>query len=216
MQDPGSASGAEEDTDAEGARPVLVYIHGGGWMVGGGSLPVYDGARLADRGDLVVVTFNYRLGALGFGLHEEFTDPDTGDFANWGLQDQVALLRWVHENAAAFGGDPGNITVAGTSAAWGEHLAARAPARAARHHPPHRPDQRLPRVGAVHLAVPRRLPPGVRVGRAQARHDGAGPARGPGGRPDGRLGGGVRRAARRARGRRMAASSAARSSTAAG
>ncbi|MCX4628717.1 carboxylesterase family protein [Streptomyces sp. NBC_01443] len=115
-QDPGSASDAEEDTDAEGARPVLVYIHGGGWMVGGGSLPVYDGARLADRGDLVVVTFNYRLGALGFGLHEEFTDPDTGDFANWGLQDQVALLRWVHENAAAFGGDPGNITVAGTSA----------------------------------------------------------------------------------------------------
>ncbi|MER7461902.1 carboxylesterase family protein [Streptomyces sp. NPDC097981] len=101
---------------AGAAKPVLVYIHGGGWMVGAGSLPVYDGARLADRGDLVVVTFNYRLGALGFGLHEEFTDPDTGDFANWGLQDQAALLRWVHENAAAFGGDPGNITVAGTSA----------------------------------------------------------------------------------------------------
>ncbi|KJY47684.1 carboxylesterase, partial [Streptomyces sp. NRRL S-444] len=111
-----AAGGATAEEDAEGARPVLVYIHGGGWMVGGGSLPVYDGARLADRGDLVVVTFNYRLGALGFGLHEEFTDPDTGDFANWGLQDQAALLRWVHENAAAFGGDPGNITVAGTSA----------------------------------------------------------------------------------------------------
>ncbi|MHC6627237.1 carboxylesterase family protein [Streptomyces globosus] len=103
-------------TDPERPRPVLVYIHGGGWMVGGGSLPVYDGARLADRGDLVVVTFNYRLGALGFGLHEEFTDPETGDFADWGLQDQAALLRWVHANAAAFGGDPGNITVAGTSA----------------------------------------------------------------------------------------------------
>ncbi|MFD7624484.1 carboxylesterase/lipase family protein [Streptomyces sp. NPDC059851] len=98
------------------ARPVLVYIHGGGWMVGGGSLPVYDGARLADRGDLVVITFNYRLAALGFGLHEDFTDPETGGFANWGLQDQAALLRWVHANAAAFGGDPGNITVAGTSA----------------------------------------------------------------------------------------------------
>ncbi len=97
-------------------RPVLVYIHGGGWMVGGGSLPVYDGARLADRGDLVVVTFNYRLGSLGFGVHEEFTDPETGGFADWGLQDQAALLRWVHANAAAFGGDPGNITVAGTSA----------------------------------------------------------------------------------------------------
>ncbi|MET9962740.1 carboxylesterase family protein [Streptomyces sp. NPDC006326] len=100
----------------DGSRPVLVYIHGGGWMVGGGSLPVYDGARLADRGDLVVITFNYRLGALGFGLHEELADPETGDFANWGLQDQAALLRWVHANAAAFGGDPGNITVAGTSA----------------------------------------------------------------------------------------------------
>ncbi|WP_327284412.1 MULTISPECIES: carboxylesterase family protein [unclassified Streptomyces] len=106
----------DADADEEAAKPVLVYIHGGGWMVGGGSLPVYDGARLADRGDLVVVTFNYRLGALGFGLHEEFTDSDTGDFANWGLQDQAALLRWVYENAAAFGGDPGNITVAGTSA----------------------------------------------------------------------------------------------------
>ncbi|MBD3574883.1 carboxylesterase family protein [Streptomyces sp. KD18] len=103
-------------TDPERPRPVLVYIHGGGWMVGGGSLPVYDGARLADRGDLVVVTFNYRLGALGFGLHEEFTDPETGDCADWGLQDQAALLRWVHANAAAFGGDPGNITLAGTSA----------------------------------------------------------------------------------------------------
>ncbi|KPI00525.1 Carboxylesterase type B [Actinobacteria bacterium OV450] len=113
---PTGSADAGPDTDAEAAKPVLVYIHGGGWMVGGGSLPVYDGARLADRGDLVVVTFNYRLGALGFGLHEEFTDPDTGDFANWGLQDQAALLRWVHRNAAAFGGDPDNITVAGTSA----------------------------------------------------------------------------------------------------
>ncbi|MFE2145035.1 carboxylesterase/lipase family protein [Streptomyces sp. NPDC059456] len=115
---PTGSAGPGPDTDAgpDAAKPVLVYIHGGGWMVGGGSLPVYDGARLADRGDLVVVTFNYRLGALGFGLHEEFTDPDTGDFANWGLQDQAALLHWVHQNAAAFGGDPDNITVAGTSA----------------------------------------------------------------------------------------------------
>ncbi|MER6424944.1 carboxylesterase family protein [Streptomyces sp. NPDC001137] len=99
-----------------GSRPVLVYIHGGGWQAGAGSMPVYDGARLAERGDLVVVTFNYRLGVLGFGLHEELADPDTGHFANWGLQDQEALLRWVHANAAAFGGDPGNITVCGTSA----------------------------------------------------------------------------------------------------
>ncbi|MFC9891867.1 carboxylesterase/lipase family protein [Streptomyces pilosus] len=99
-----------------GSRPVLVYIHGGGWQAGAGSLPVYDGGRLADRGDLVVVTFNYRLGVLGFGLHEELADPESGHFANWGLQDQQALLHWVHANAAAFGGDPGNITVCGTSA----------------------------------------------------------------------------------------------------
>ncbi|WP_307853856.1 carboxylesterase/lipase family protein [Streptomyces tagetis] len=100
----------------EGRRPVLVYIHGGGWQAGAGSMPVYDGARLAERGDLVVVTFNYRLGPLGFGLHEDLADPETGHFANWGLQDQEALLRWVRANAAAFGGDPGEITVCGTSA----------------------------------------------------------------------------------------------------
>ncbi|KOT33159.1 carboxylesterase [Streptomyces caelestis] len=102
--------------DPGGSRPVLVYVHGGGWQAGAGSLPAYDGARLAHRGDLVVVTFNYRLGVLGFGLHEDLADPETGHFANWGLQDQEALLRWVHANAAAFGGDPGNITVCGTSA----------------------------------------------------------------------------------------------------
>ncbi|MEV5986099.1 carboxylesterase family protein [Streptomyces sp. NPDC052051] len=99
-----------------GGKPVLVYIHGGGWQAGAGSMPTYDGARPAERGDMVVVTFNYRLGGLGFGLHEDLADPETGHFANWGLQDQEALLRWVHANAAAFGGDPGNITVCGTSA----------------------------------------------------------------------------------------------------
>ncbi|MFD9790444.1 carboxylesterase/lipase family protein [Streptomyces sp. NPDC059070] len=99
-----------------GRRPVLVYIHGGGWQVGAGSWPTYDGSRLADRGDLVVITFNYRLGPFGFGYHEELTDDTTGDCANWGLQDQAALLRWVRENAEAFGGDPYNITLSGTSA----------------------------------------------------------------------------------------------------
>ncbi|KJK56251.1 carboxylesterase family protein [Saccharothrix sp. ST-888] len=99
-----------------GSRPVLVYIHGGGWMLGAGSMPTYDGARLAERGDLVVVTFNYRLGVFGFGLHEDLADQRTGFAANWGLQDQAALLGWVYRNARAFGGDPENITVAGTSA----------------------------------------------------------------------------------------------------
>lgn len=99
-----------------GRLPVLVYLHGGGWQLGAGSVPNYDGARLARRGELVVVNFNYRLGAFGFGLHEDLVDPSTGSVANWGLQDQAALLRWVYENAEAFGGEPGNITVAGTSA----------------------------------------------------------------------------------------------------
>ncbi|HEY4377873.1 MAG TPA: carboxylesterase family protein, partial [Acidimicrobiales bacterium] len=102
--------------DIRGDRPVLVYIHGGGWKVGAGSLADHDGSRLARRGDLVVVTFNYRLGAFGFGLHEEFADERTGSPANWGLQDQVALLGWAQDNAGAFGGDPDNITLAGTSA----------------------------------------------------------------------------------------------------
>ncbi|MFE0475729.1 carboxylesterase/lipase family protein [Streptomyces sp. NPDC058947] len=102
--------------DTDGSLPVLVYIHGGGWMLGAGSEPDYDGARTAVHGRMVVVTFNYRLGVFGWGLHEELTDPHTGSFANWGLQDQAALVRWVRDNAAAFGGDPGNITVAGTSA----------------------------------------------------------------------------------------------------
>ncbi|MEV7507937.1 carboxylesterase family protein [Streptomyces sp. NPDC091201] len=102
--------------DTGGRLPVLVYIHGGGWQVGAGSVPTFDGARLAARGGLVVVNFNYRLGVFGWGLHEDFTDPRTGHCANWGLQDQIALVEWVRENAAAFGGDPGDITLCGTSA----------------------------------------------------------------------------------------------------
>lgn len=102
--------------DENGNAPVLVYIHGGGWMLGAGSDPTYDGSRLAARGGLVVVNFNYRLGPFGFGQHEDFLDVATGDAGNWGLQDQLALLTWVKENAAAFGGDPDNITLAGTSA----------------------------------------------------------------------------------------------------
>ncbi|MFJ8827523.1 carboxylesterase/lipase family protein [Streptomyces sp. NPDC102467] len=99
-----------------GARPVVVYIHGGGWQAGAGSLANYNGAQLAARTDMVVVTFNYRLGGFGWGLHEELADPGSGSCANWGLQDQVALVKWVQDNAAAFGGDPGNITLVGTSA----------------------------------------------------------------------------------------------------
>lgn len=102
--------------DPAGSRPVLVYVHGGGWQVGAGSVPTFDGAKPAAMGDLVVVNFNYRLGVFGWGLHEALTDPETGDLANWGLLDQVALLHWVRANAVAFGGDPDAITLCGTSA----------------------------------------------------------------------------------------------------
>ncbi|MCP2303155.1 carboxylesterase/lipase family protein [Actinokineospora globicatena] len=117
---PGSAEDALSANvwtpDEGGSLPVLVYVHGGAWQVGAGSLANYDGALLAAEGGLVVVTFNYRLGPFGFGFHEELADVDTGLHANWGLQDQMALLHWVRDNAPAFGGDPGNVTLVGTSA----------------------------------------------------------------------------------------------------
>jgi para-nitrobenzyl esterase len=102
--------------DPGGSRPVLVYVHGGAWQVGAGSVPTFDGAKLAERGDLVVVNFNYRLGAFGWGLHDDLADPGTGHIANWGLQDQIALVHWVRDNIAGFGGDPADLTLCGTSA----------------------------------------------------------------------------------------------------
>ncbi|GGH70578.1 para-nitrobenzyl esterase [Paenibacillus silvae] len=93
--------------------PVMVWIHGGSFVTGSGSLPVYDGTQLAVRGDVVVVTINYRLGPLGF-LHMA---PLGKDFvSNAGLLDQVAALQWVKENITAFGGDPNQVTVFGESA----------------------------------------------------------------------------------------------------
>jgi para-nitrobenzyl esterase len=95
---------------ADGARrPVFFWIHGGGFTGGSGGQALYDGGPLAERGDVVVVTINYRLGALGYLL---LADGD----ANLGQLDQIAALRWVHENIAAFGGDPAKITIAGESA----------------------------------------------------------------------------------------------------
>lgn len=100
-----------------GSRPVLVWIHGGAFSLGAGSLSVYDGSRLAAATDTVVVTFNYRLGALGFLVID---DPSTT--ANVGLLDQVAALAWVRDNIASFGGDPRNITIFGESAGGGSVL----------------------------------------------------------------------------------------------
>ena len=94
-------------------RPVLVWIHGGACTTGSNRQLMYDGGPLTRRGDVVVVNLNYRLGALGW------LNPGaaaTGFGANVGLQDQVAGLRWVQANIAAFGGDPGNVTIFGESA----------------------------------------------------------------------------------------------------
>jgi len=94
------------------AKPVLVWIPGGGFINGSGD--VYDARRLASRGDIVVVTLNYRLGALGFLAHPAL--GPAGQVGNYGLADQQAALRWVRDNIANFGGDPGKVTVAGESA----------------------------------------------------------------------------------------------------
>ncbi|MBU5353024.1 carboxylesterase/lipase family protein [Paenibacillus silvae] len=93
--------------------PVMVWIHGGSFVTGSGSLPVYDGTQLAVRGDVIVVTINYRLGPLGF-LH--MAPLGQGFVSNAGLLDQVAALQWVKENITAFGGDPNQVTVFGESA----------------------------------------------------------------------------------------------------
>jgi para-nitrobenzyl esterase len=94
--------------------PVMVWIHGGGFVVGSGAEPRYDGSRLATRG-VVVVTLNHRLGALGFLAHPELT-AESGASGNWGLLDLVAALRWVRAHIATFGGDPDAVTIAGESA----------------------------------------------------------------------------------------------------
>ncbi|MCF2532440.1 carboxylesterase/lipase family protein [Yinghuangia soli] len=96
--------------------PVLVWIYGGGFETGTASPPSFDGAALSRLTGAVVVAANYRVGALGW-LYPAGPDADGwAESANLGLQDQVAALRWVRENAACFGGDPGNVTVAGASA----------------------------------------------------------------------------------------------------
>lgn len=100
-------------------KPVMVWVHGGAYFLGAASQPVYDGASLATRGDVVVVTINYRVGVFGFadlgglpGAEHEFD-------ANPGLRDVLFALQWVQDNIAAFGGDPAEVTVFGESAGGG-------------------------------------------------------------------------------------------------
>jgi para-nitrobenzyl esterase len=97
-------------------RPVMVWIHGGAYTIGSGDM--YDGTALARRGDVVVVTLNYRLGVLGF-LALDHLDSTLAGSGNNGIRDQIEALRWVRDNIASFGGDPGNVTIFGESAGGG-------------------------------------------------------------------------------------------------
>ncbi|MEU5598895.1 carboxylesterase family protein [Streptomyces sp. NPDC020298] len=111
------------EADPAAARPVIVWIYGGAYKLGHAGSPGYDAQHIARDGDVVVVTFNYRLGMEGFALLD-------GAPANRGLLDQVAALEWVRENITAFGGDPGQVTVMGESAGAGSVAALLAMPRA--------------------------------------------------------------------------------------
>lgn len=104
-------------------RPVMVWIHGGAFTRGSGSTPTYDGEKLAAKG-VVLVTVNYRLGVFGFLAHPELSKESPHHVSgNYALLDQIAALKWVHENIAAFGGDPGRVTIFGESAgSWAVNL----------------------------------------------------------------------------------------------
>jgi para-nitrobenzyl esterase len=96
--------------------PVMLYIHGGGFVGGAGTVPALDGTALARHG-VIVVTINYRLGIFGFFAHPELSRESAHKASgNYGLADQLAALRWVHDNIAAFGGDPNRVTIFGQSA----------------------------------------------------------------------------------------------------
>ena len=96
-----------------GKRPVMVWLHGGGFANGSGGAAMYDGAALARRGDAVLVTVNHRLNVFGYlSLAELGGHPSSGEA---GMLDIVAVLEWVRDNIAAFGGDPGNVTIFGES-----------------------------------------------------------------------------------------------------
>lgn len=124
----GTRPGAPKDEDClylnvwtparagEGGLPVMVWIHGGGFRVGAGDNPMYNGVRLAEAG-VVLVSFNYRLNVFGMLAHPALSaESGHGASGNYALMDQIAALRWVRDNVAAFGGDPGNVTIFGESA----------------------------------------------------------------------------------------------------
>ena len=101
--------------DSSARLPVMVWIHGGAYIFGSGSVEIYNGSPLAKKG-AVVVTLNYRLGQLGFFAHTSLEKESPGGPANFGLLDQIAALQWVQRNIEQFGGDPRNVTIFGQSA----------------------------------------------------------------------------------------------------
>ena len=109
-----NVSTGPEETDNN--RPVLVWFHMGAFVLGSGSNPSYNEAKLVAQG-FTVVTVNYRLGRFGFLAHPELS-AESGYQAsgNYGIMDQIAALEWVQRNIKAFGGDPGNVTIGGASA----------------------------------------------------------------------------------------------------
>ena len=104
---------------AGGLNPVMVWIHGGAYCLGSSAQAIYDGRHLVETGDVVLVTMNYRVGALGFLDLSSFSTEECTFDANCGLRDQVAALEWVRENIAAFGGDPDAVTLFGESSGAG-------------------------------------------------------------------------------------------------
>lgn len=102
-------------TQPGAALPVMVWIHGGGFVGGGSSIPFYDGSAFARQG-IVMVSLNYRLGRLGFFAHPALLRAKEGPVGNFGYMDQIAALQWVRRNIAAFGGDPDRVTIVGESA----------------------------------------------------------------------------------------------------
>lgn len=109
---------APSDAEPGAAKPVMVWVHGGAYIFGASSQPLYDGRVLASRGDVVVVTMNYRMGAFGFLDLSGFDGPERFD-TNLGLRDVLRALEWVRNNIAAFGGDPQRVTLFGESAGAG-------------------------------------------------------------------------------------------------
>jgi para-nitrobenzyl esterase len=102
--------------------PVLVWIHGGGFVGGGSSIPWYDESKFA-RDGIVAVSLNYRLGRLGFFAHPAVMAAGARPTGNYGFLDQIAALAWVQRNIAAFGGDPARVTIMGQSAGGASVLA---------------------------------------------------------------------------------------------